>query len=173
MGDLSDQDLLLPDVALQAIRQQPPFQQATVKFELQLFNAQRGQFWRQQAQNIVALVNAADLFRQRGRHLDHYAERFRQCILLLHRLGLIAPAQLLRQFFQLRLLLQEIAVFHQPLVVAALQVAFAHIPQPPGGGVVFRQQRLQRTAQRQTFLQLRHQLLSLLFQQLMVQHGGL
>ena len=63
MGDLADQDLLLPDVALQAVAQQPLFQQAAIKFELQLFNAQRRQFRRQQAQDVVALMNAAHFFR--------------------------------------------------------------------------------------------------------------
>lgn len=118
-------------------------------------------------------MNAAHFFRQRGRHLYHDPERFGLRVLLLHCLGLIAAAQLLRQLFQLRLLLQKVAVLHQPLVIAALQLAFAHVPQPAGGGVVFRQQRLQRAAQRQALLQFRHQLLALLFQQLVVQHGGL
>lgn len=53
-------------------------------------------------------MNAAHFFRQRGRHLHHDPERFGLRVLLLHSLGLIAAAQLLRQLFQLRLLLQKL-----------------------------------------------------------------
>ncbi|MNV81526.1 hypothetical protein D3C71_1751960 [compost metagenome] len=118
-------------------------------------------------------MNTADLFRQRGGYLHHDAKRLWQSILLLYRFGLIAAPKLLRQLFQLRLLLQEVAVFHQPLIIAALKMAFAHVPQSPGGGVVFRQQRFQRPTQCQTLLQLCHQLFAFLFQQLVVHHGGL
>ena len=117
-------------------------------------------------------MNAAHFFRQRGRHLHHDPERFGLRVLLLHSLGLIAAAQLLRQLFSSGCCC-KVTVLHQPLVITALQLAFAHVPQPAGGGVVFRQQRLQRAAQRRALLQFRHQLLALLFQQLVVQHGGL
>ena len=49
VSDLADQDLFLPDVALQTVAQQPLFQQAAIKLELQLFNPQRRQLRRQQA----------------------------------------------------------------------------------------------------------------------------
>ncbi len=57
-----------------------------------------------------------------------------------------------RQLQQLRLLVKKIAIAHDQLVVASFEFAGAHIPQASGGGIIFRQHRIELTAERHSFL---------------------
>lgn len=78
-----------------------------------------------------------------------------------------------RQLQQLRLLVKKIAIAHDQLVVASFEFPGAHIPQASGGGIIFRQHRIELTAERHSFLDLTEQLVALLVQQLLVKAGGL
>ena len=62
---------------------------------------------------------------------------------------------------------KKIAIAHDQLVVASFEFAGAHIPQASGGGIIFRQHRIELTAERHSFLDLTEQLVALLVQQLL------
>ena len=121
VADRTQRNLFMPGVALQPVGQQPLFHQATVKLQLQLADADGCQLRRQQAQHVVALMNAVHLFGHRVWFAYQLVKSLQRGILRRHRLCFAAAAQLLRQRQQFRLLRQEVAILQHQLIVAVLQ----------------------------------------------------
>ena len=71
------------------------------------------------------------------------------------------------------MLRQKFAVFHHQLIITALDLARAHIPQPACSVVIFRQNGFQFSAKGHPFLYFTEQMLALFFQQLLIQRCGL
>ena len=71
------------------------------------------------------------------------------------------------------MLRQEFAIFHHQLIITALDLTCAHIPQPACGVVIFCQYGFQLPAKGHPFLYFTEQMLALFFQQLLIQRCGL
>ncbi|MNP35912.1 hypothetical protein D3C76_1292650 [compost metagenome] len=84
MNDRALTDFLAPGLTVQAIGQELFLHQPTVEFIFQLGDAQRRQLRRQKAQDIIALLQAVDLFRHRRRFAHQGAEGLHRRIFLRH-----------------------------------------------------------------------------------------
>ena len=70
---------------MKPIGQQLLFNQLTIELELQLGDTEGSQLWRQQTQNIVALLKPVHLFRYGGRFAHQAAKGFHRRIFFRHR----------------------------------------------------------------------------------------